>query len=155
MRIWVDADACPNAIKEILFRAAERRQVETVLVANQYLRTPTSQFVRALQVPQGFDQADEAILERVMAGDLVVTADIPLASGVVAAGGTALNPRGTLYTRENVKSHLARRDLLETLRSTGAVTGGPPPLAKSEIQDFANALDRFLTRQERDSRGFT
>ena len=153
MRIWVDADACPNAIKDILFRAAERRQVETVLVANQYLRTPPSRFVRALQVPAGFDQADDAILQRVAAGDLVVTADIPLASEVVAAGGTALNPRGTLYDRENVKSHLARRDLLDTLRSAGTVTGGPPPLTKSEIQDFANALDRLLTRQERDSRG--
>jgi uncharacterized protein YaiI (UPF0178 family) len=153
MRIWVDADACPNPIKEILFRAAERRQVETVLVANQYLRTPGSRFISCLQVPAGFDQADDAIVERVAAGDLVVTADIPLASEVVAAGGTALNPRGTLYTRENVKSHLAQRDLMDTLRSAGAVTGGPPPLTKAEVQTFANALDRFLTRRERDHGG--
>jgi uncharacterized protein YaiI (UPF0178 family) len=146
MRIWVDADACPNPVKEIIFRAADRRQVETILVANQYIRVPPSRHIRSLQVPAGFDQADDAIVDRVAPGDLVITADIPLAGQIVAAGATALNPRGRLYTAENVKGHLARRDLMEELRSTGAMVGGPAALTKSEIQAFANELDRYLTR---------
>ncbi len=147
MRIWVDADACPNPVKEILFRAAARRQVETVLVANQYIRVPPSRYVKSLQVPSGFDEADDAIVARVSPGDLVVTADIPLAGLVVAAGGTALNPRGTLYTPENIREHLARRNLMDELRATGAMVGGPATLSKTEIQAFANQLDRFLTQQ--------
>ena len=146
MRIWVDADACPNPVKEILFRAADRRQVETTLVANQQIRVPPSRYVKSLQVPSGFDEADDAIVARVRPGDLVITADIPLAGQVVDAGGTALNPRGTLYTSENIKDHLARRDLMDELRSTGAISGGPATLSKTDVQEFANQLDRILTR---------
>ena len=146
MQLWVDADACPVAIKEILFRAAERRQLQTTLVANHAMRVPKSRFVRLLQVPQGFDVADSRIAQGVQPGDLVITADVPLAAQVVEAGATALNPRGTLYTAENVAEHLSRRDMMDELRSAGLVSGGPPALGKSEIQTFANALDRYLTR---------
>ena len=151
MRIWVDADACPNPVKEILFRAATRRRVETVLVANQYVRAPPSRYVKSLQVPAGFDEADDAIVQRVSPGDLVVTADIPLAGLVVDAGGTALNPRGTLYTPETIREHLARRNLMDELRATGALVGGPATLSKAEIQAFANQLDRFLTQRSESS----
>lgn len=146
MQIWVDADACPKAIKDVLFRAAERLQIPLTLVANQYLATPPSQVVSALQVPGGFDVADDAIVERMAAGDLVITADIPLADQVVAKGGTALNPRGTLYTKENIKEHLGRRDMLDELRSSGMISGGPNALNKKDVQTFANALDRWLAR---------
>ncbi len=146
MQIWVDADACPNPVKEILFRAADRRQVETTLVANHQIRVPPSRYLKSLQVPSGFDEADDAIVARAGPGDLVITADIPLAGQVVDAGGTALNPRGTLYTSENIKDHLARRDLMDELRSTGAIVGGPATLSKTDVQEFANQLDRFLTR---------
>jgi uncharacterized protein YaiI (UPF0178 family) len=146
MRIWVDADACPNPVKEILFRAADRRHVETTLVANHQIRVPPSRYLKSLQVPSGFDEADDAIVARVGSGDLVITADIPLAGLIVEAGGTALNPRGILYTAENIKDHLARRDLLDELRSTGAIVGGPATLSKTDVQEFANQLDRFLTR---------
>ena len=148
-RIWVDADACPNAVKEIVFRAAERREITTTLVANQFIRVPKSKFINSIQVPSGFDVADNTIVAKMQSGDLVITADIPLASEVIATGGTALNPRGTFYDRENIARHLARRNRLEELRSTGIVTGGPPPLGKVEIQTFANQLDRFLTRLSR------
>jgi uncharacterized protein YaiI (UPF0178 family) len=147
MVIWVDADACPVPIKEILFRAAERVQVQTLLVANHALRVPKSRFVKALQVERGFDVADAQILERVAAGDLVVTADVPLAAQAVAAGALALNPRGTLYTADNVKDYLARRDFMEGLRATGEITRGPPALSKTDLQAFANELDKLLTRQ--------
>jgi len=146
MRIWVDADACPNPIKEILFRAADRRGVETTLVANHQIRVPASRYLKSLQVPSGFDEADDAIVARVGSGDLVITADIPLAGQIVEAGATALNPRGTLYTADNIKDHLARRDLMDELRSTGAIVGGPATLSKTDVQEFANQLDRFLTR---------
>ena len=146
MQIWVDADACPNAIKEVLFRAAEKRGITTTLVANQFIRTPRSKVVSSITVEHGFDVADDFIVERVASGDLVITADVPLASSVIDKGGHALNPRGTLYTSDNVKSHLARRDLAEQLRDLGTVTGGPPPIDKADIQKFANALDRLLTR---------
>ena len=146
MRIWVDADACPNAVKEIIFRAAERLQIETTLVANQFIRVPKSRFIKSMQVASGFDVADDAIVARLQPGDLVITADIPLASEVVTTGGTALNPRGTFYDAENIAQHLSRRNRMEELRSTGAITGGPAPLSKTEIQAFANQLDRFLTR---------
>jgi hypothetical protein len=146
MQIWVDADACPVAIKEILFRAAERRRVALTLVANQFVRVPKSPSIRTLQVESGFDVADNRIVERVAAGDLVITADIPLADLVVARGATALNPRGTLYTRENIREHLARRNFMEQLRSAGTATGGPPALDRGDLAAFANALDRYLTR---------
>lgn len=146
MQIWVDADACPRPIKEVLFKAAERRKVPLTLVANQYLKTPPSPFIKALQVPAGFDVADNEIVQRVAAGDLVVTADVPLADEVVAKNAVALNPRGTLYTVENIKDHLQRRDMLDQLRSNGEISGGPNSFNKQDIQAFANALDRYLTR---------
>ena len=146
MRIWVDADACPKVIKEVLFRAAERCRVETTLFANHAVRVPPSRYLSSVQVPGGFDVADNVILERMEPGDLVVTQDIPLADAVIGRGGTALNPRGTLYTVENIKDHRARRDLMEELRSGGMIGGGPSALARQDIQAFANALDRFLAR---------
>lgn len=147
MIVWVDADACPAPIKEILFRAADRVRVQTVLVANHALRVPKSPFIKARQVEAGFDVADARIVAGLTAGDLVVTADIPLAAQVVAAKAFALNPRGTFYTADNVQEHLARRNFMESLRSAGELTRGPPTLSKTDIQAFANELDRFLTRQ--------
>jgi uncharacterized protein YaiI (UPF0178 family) len=144
--VWVDADACPRAIKEVLYRAADRRQVPVVLVANQFLRTPRSAFISTVQVPGGFDVADQTILERASAGDLVITADIPLADELVSKGALALSPRGTLYDAENIKSHLSRRDALDELRGSGVITGGPPALSPKDVQVFANAFDRYLTR---------
>ena len=146
MRLWVDADACPNAIKEILYRAAQRTSVELTLVANQPLRTPPSPYIRTIQVPSGFDVADNRIAELVEQGDLVITADIPLAATVIDKGGLALNPRGELYTEENIKERLAMRNLMDELRGMGEVTGGPAALGKKDRQAFANALDRLLTR---------
>jgi uncharacterized protein YaiI (UPF0178 family) len=150
MHIWVDADACPAPIKEILFRAAERVRIRLTLVANQALRVPRSAYIRAVQVPAGFDVADNRIVGELQAGDLVVTADIPLAAEVVAKGGVALNPRGELYTAENVRERLAMRNLMEDLRSAGAVSGGPPTLSKTDRQNFANQLDRLLARHSAD-----
>lgn len=146
MQIWVDADACPNVIKEILYRAAERKQLQLTLVANAPLRTPASRFIKALQVPGGFDQADRRIVELAQAGDLVITADIPLAADVVAKGAQALNPRGALYTVDNIKERLAMRDLMDELRKGGVNTGGPAALSLHDRQQFANALDRLLNR---------
>ncbi len=146
MRVWVDADACPGPIKEIIFRAANRLKIETTLVANHYLRAPKSAHIRVVQVEQGFDIADNFIAKNLNAGDLVITQDIPLAAEIIAAGGAALNPRGTLYSENNIKDHLARRDMKDELRATGIHTGGPPTLDKTHIQTFANALDAFLTR---------
>lgn len=150
MVLWIDADACPAPIREIVFRAAERLEIRTVLVANQAVRVPKSLHIKTVQVGSGFDAADARILEGVAAGDLVVTADIPLAARVVASAACALNPRGTLYTADNVADHLARRDLMDQLRSSGTVTGGPPPLNRSDIRAFANELDKFLTRHARE-----
>jgi uncharacterized protein YaiI (UPF0178 family) len=147
MIVWVDADACPLQIKEILFRAAERVQVETVLVANHALRVPKSRFIRATQVEAGFDVADKRILSGLTAGDLVVTADVPLAAQVVGAKAFALNPRGMFYTPDNVQDHLARRNFMESLRSAGELTRGPPTLNRTDIQAFASELDKFLTRK--------
>ena len=147
MVVWVDADACPVQIKEILFRAAERTQIRTVLVANHALRVPKSRFIEAKQVGSGFDVADARILAALGAGDLVVTADVPLAAQAVAARAFALNPRGTLYTPDNVQDHLARRNFMESLRSSGERTRGPAPLDKTDIQAFANELDKFLTHR--------
>lgn len=147
MRIWVDADACPKAIKEILFRAAKRAQVQVTLVANQSLRTPASQHIKSLQVSSGFDVADNEIVRQVAAGDLVVTADIPLAAQVVDKGAHALNPRGELYTPDNVKARLNLRDFMATLRDSGVNTGGPAPLSQGDRQAFANHLDRLLAKR--------
>jgi len=146
MQIWVDADACPGVIKEIIFRAAERRQIQTILVANQMLRTPPSKFIRAIQVPSGFDVADAHIVEQLSSGDLVVTADIPLASLVVGRGAHAINPRGELYTTANIQERLAMRNFMEELRGAGVETGGPSAFSQGDRQAFANQLDRFLAK---------
>jgi len=147
MRIWVDADACPRVIKEILYRAAERVRVELTLVANQPLAVPSSEFIRSIRVPGGFDVADHRIVQSMEAGDLVVTADIPLAALVIEKGGLALDPRGDLYTDSNIGERLAVRDLMDQLRSTGEVTGGPAAIGKRDRQRFANQLDRLLTQR--------
>ena len=144
MNVWVDADACPKAIKQVLFKASVRLQISTTLVANQYIPTPPSKVIKSLQVAQGFDVADNAIVDAVAQGDLVITADIPLAAEVVAKGATALNPRGTVYTKENVRDYLQRRNRAEELRATGMISGGPAALDKKDVQAFANALDRTL-----------
>jgi len=144
MRIWVDADACPNVIKDILFRAAERAKVTLTLVANQPLRTPPSQYIRSVQVPPGFDVADDRIVQLAEPGDLVVTADIPLAAGALGKGAHALDPRGELYTADNIKEKLAVRKLMDELRSSGVDTGGPAIFNAADRQAFANKLDRLL-----------
>ena len=147
MIIWVDADATPGVIKEIIFRAAERTRTQTTLVANNFLRIPPSKFITFMQVDQGFDVADNEIVKRALANDLVITADIPLAAEVVAKGAAALNPRGERYTLENVRQRLNMRDFMDTMRSSGVQTGGPPPLSKTDRQKFANELDRYLTKE--------
>jgi uncharacterized protein YaiI (UPF0178 family) len=147
MRIWVDADACPNAVKEILFRVAARTGLELVLVANQPIRVPRAPNVRLLQVPAGFDGADRRIVADLSADDLVVTADIPLAAAAVEKGATALNPRGEHYTAENVRERLAMRNLMDELRGAGQLTGGPKPLDARDRQAFANALDRWVAKR--------
>jgi uncharacterized protein YaiI (UPF0178 family) len=149
MQIWVDADACPKLIKEILFRAAERRQVSVILVANKLHWTPPSRFIRAMRVARGFDVADREIAEQLRAGDLVVTADIPLAAEVIGRGGHALDPRGVLYTEDNVQERLALRNLMDQLRATGAEIGGPAPWSQADTHAFANQLDRLLSAHER------
>lgn len=146
MQIWIDADACPGVIKEILYRACQRKQVELILVANQPLKVPPSPLIRTVRVPPGFDVADNYIVQHMAAGDLVITADIPLAAEVIEAQGHAINPRGASYTTENIRQRLAMRNFMEELRSTGQVSGGPPPLNHSDRQAFANALDRFLAK---------
>lgn len=146
-QIWVDGDACPGVIKEIIFRAAERAKVQATLVANQWLRVPASRYIRAMQVEGGFDVADSAIVARVQAGDLVVTQDIPLAARVLAKGGIALNPRGELYTADNIAERLSMRNFMEELRGAGVQTGGPPVFHARDRQAFANALDRWLRQR--------
>ena len=146
MKIYVDADACPVVIKEILFRAAERTQTITTLVANQYISIPRSKVLKFIRVGSGFDVADNEIVKLVEDGDLVITADIPLASEVIEKGGHALNPRGELYTVDNIKARLTMRDFMDTLRSSGVDTGGPPPLNQNDRQKFANSLDVFLQK---------
>jgi uncharacterized protein YaiI (UPF0178 family) len=150
MNIWVDADACPAAVKEILYRAAERARAPLTLVSNQPLRTPPSPFIRTLQVPRGFDAADHEIARRMAPGDLVVTADIPLAAQVIERGGHALDPRGELYSSETIRERLTMRDLMDELRASGVQTGGPPPLAPADRQRFAGQLDRLLARAGRE-----
>jgi hypothetical protein len=147
MKIWVDADACPAVIKEILYKAAERKRLEMTLVANRQMRLPSSRFIKFLKVTGGFDVADNEIVKRLSPGDLVITADIPLAAEVIEKGGHALNPRGELYTTDNIRDRLSMRDFMDGLRSAGVETGGPAPLNQSDRQAFANQLDRFLTRQ--------
>lgn len=147
MKIWVDADACPKAIKDILFRAAERTRLTTTLVANHYLATPPSRYIGFLQVGFGFDVADNEIVKRVVAGDLVITGDIVLAAEVIGKGGHAINPRGERYTRDNINECLSMRELMETLRASGVETGGPSALGSRDIQAFANQLDKFLAQQ--------
>ncbi|WP_113907634.1 YaiI/YqxD family protein [Aliidiomarina celeris] len=146
MNIWVDADACPSVIKDILFRAAERKQIPLILVANQRLRVPPSKYIQSLQVASGFDVADNEIVKRCEPGDLVITADIPLAADVIAKGGAALSPRGELFTTQNIGERLNIRDFMDTMRSSGEHTGGPPPLHQRDRMAFANALDSFLAR---------
>ncbi|OEE67270.1 hypothetical protein A1OO_16080 [Enterovibrio norvegicus FF-33] len=147
--IWVDADACPAVIKEVLFRAADRTQTPVVLVANQGLRTPPSRYISSLQVEKGFDVADDEIVKRVEPGDLVITADIPLAAEVIEKKALALNPRGELYTLENIRQRLNMRDFMDTMRSSGVQMGGPAALNQQDRQKFANELDKFLQRSKR------
>ena len=151
MKIWVDADACPVIAREILFRAAERTGVQLTLVANQPLSTPASKNINSLQVPRGFDVADDEIVKRVKAGDLVITSDIPLAAEVIGKGGHALSPRGELHTKENIGAKLNMRDFMDTMRSSGVeMGGGPSAYSQRDKQEFANALDRLLARQSRE-----
>ena len=144
MKIWVDADACPGVIKEILFRAAQRTETPVTLVANQALPVPQNKYVSFLQVHRGFDVADNEIVERVNAGDLVITNDIPLAADVIARGALALSPRGELFDAGNIKARLNMRDFMETMRNSGVQTGGPAALSAQDRQKFANQLDKWL-----------
>ena len=147
MQIWVDADACPGAVKEILFRAAQRTGIPLTLVANHPLRTPPARHIRAIQVPGGFDVADNAIIDRIAPGDLVITADIPLAAAVLDRGAHALNPRGEYYSEDNIRERLGMRNFMDELRSSGVVTGGPDAFGARDRQAFANQLDRFLAQR--------
>jgi len=146
MKIWVDADACPVVIKEILFRAADRTGIQVILVANQPLQIPASRHISFVQVRQGFDVADNEIVKCLDAGDLVITGDIPLAAEAIEKGANALSPRGELYTTDNIRARLNMRDFMETLRASGVNTGGPPALNQNDRKTFASHLDRFLTR---------
>ena len=147
MQIWVDADACPRVIKEILYRAAERKKVQMTLVANQPLQTPPSRYINSMVVGAGFDVADDKIVELLSPGDLVITADIPLAAAAIEKAGHALNPRGEFYTEDNIKERLSVRNMLDELRGAGVETGGPAAFSASDKQTFANRLDAFLARQ--------
>lgn len=146
MNIWVDADACPVVIKEILFKAAERTRSKLILVANRPVRIPKSSYVKFIQVSAGLDVADNVIADKLESGDLVITGDIPLAAKVVEKGGLALDPRGEMYTSENINERLSTRDFMDTLRLSGVETGGPPALNKRDRQFFANSLDRLLRK---------
>lgn len=151
MFIWVDADACPNVIKEVLYRAADRTATTITFVANQFLRVPPSPYLRTLQVPAGFDVADNEIVRRCQPGDLVITADIPLAAEVIEKGAAALNPRGERYSPATIRERLTMRDFMDTLRSSGVQTGGPAAMSPRDRQQFANELDSWLTQQKRSS----
>lgn len=146
MQIWVDADACPGAVKEILYRAADRTRIITTFVANTFLNIPKSPYLAFRKVGAGFDVADQLITESVVIDDLVITADIPLAAAVIERGAYALNPRGELYTKENIRGALNMRDFMDTLRSSGVQTGGPAPLGATDRKQFADSLDRFLAK---------
>jgi uncharacterized protein YaiI (UPF0178 family) len=143
-RIWVDADACPKPIKEILFRASDRVKIQVVLVANQVLQVPPSELIRSIQVSAGFDVADEYIVQQSQSGELVITSDIPLAAEVIEKGCLVLTPRGERYTTDNIRQRLAMRDFLDTMRGSGIDTGGPAAFSHSDRQAFANQLDRLL-----------
>ena len=147
MKIWVDADACPIAIKEVLYRAANRAKVSVTLIANQMLRVPPSPWIKALQVPAGFDVADQRIVQEAVQGDLVITSDIPLASQVIAKGAIVLDSRGELMDKGNIEGRLTMRNFMEGLRNSGVDTGGPSGLSKSDVQAFANQLDRLLAKR--------
>lgn len=147
MTIWVDADACPNAIKAILFRAAERTGITVTLVANQFIRVPSSPFIKSLQVQSGFDVADNEIVRRLQDGDLVITADIPLAAEAIEKGAAALNPRGERYSPATIRERLTMRDFMDTLRSSGIQTGGPDKLSARDQQNFANELDKWIQQR--------
>jgi uncharacterized protein YaiI (UPF0178 family) len=147
MSIWVDADACPRPVKEILFKAAERTGIELTLVANHAMAVPRLHNVRLLQVQGGFDVADQEIAKRIAPGDLVITADIPLAADVIARGAQALNPRGEMYSADTIRALLTMRDFMDTMRASGVVTGGPPALSQADRQAFAGQLDRWLARR--------
>lgn len=149
MKIWVDADACPAAIKDILFRAAERTATQVSLIANHALRVPPSQYITFMQVTSGFDVADNEIVKRVNTDDLVITADIPLAAEVIEKGGKALSPRGEFYTASNIKARLTMRDFMDTLRSSGVNTGGPPALNHNDRKTFADQLDKILSHYQK------
>ena len=149
VQIWVDADACPVVIKEILYRAANRAEIPLILIANQMLRVPPSPWIRALQVPSGFDVADQRIAQDVSAGDLVVTADVPLAAQVIAKGALVLDPRGELLDQGSIQARLTMRNFMESLRSSGVETGGPPALSAADRQAFGNQLDRWLAKQKK------
>ena len=155
MNIWVDADACPAVIKDILYRAAQRSQQPLTLVANQMLRTPPSPLIRAVQVPRGFDVADAYIVEHASTGDLVITADIPLASEVLRKGALVLSPRGERYTADSINERLSMRDMMEELRSTGVETGGPSAFSQADRRAFGNALDRLIAARDRADRSAT
>lgn len=146
MTIWVDADACPNAVKTILFRAAERTATSLILVANQSISVPPSRYIKTLRVESGFDVADNEIVKRVAAGDLVITSDIPLAADVIEKGAFALSSRGEEYTRDNIRGRLNIRDFMDTMRASGIQSGGPAAFSETEKRAFANALDRYLAR---------
>lgn len=148
MNIWVDADACPVVVKDILFRATQRTQIPLCLIANQFIKVPPSPYIKSLQVESGFDVADNEIVRRAADGDLVITADIPLADEVIDKGCIALSPRGELLTKENIKGRLTMRDFMETLRSSGIQSGGPPPLSQGDRMKFANHLDRILAKHQ-------
>ena len=149
MKIWVDADACPAAIKKVLFRASERWQVALMLVANRAIACPPSAWIKSVQVESGFDKADQFIVERIALGDLVITADIPLAHDVLVGGGEVIDPRGERYTLANIKARLTMRDFMESLRSSGVQTGGPSAHHARDTKTFADQLDRFLAKQKR------
>lgn len=149
MKIWVDADACPTVIKDILFKAANRAQLVTTLIANHYIKIPPSPFIKFVQVQNGFDIADDEIVKRVQKSDLVITSDIPLADEVITKLALALSPRGELYSKENIKSRLNIRDFMDTMRASGLHTGGPSALSQTDRQNFANHLDRIIQQAQK------
>ena len=151
MKIWVDADACPGAIKEIMFSTAARTRVQLTLVANQPLRIPPSRYIDQLRVASGFEMAATEIVKRLNPGDLVITGDIPLAAEVIEKRGHALNPRGELYSADNIRARLNMRDFMDTLRASGIATGGPPPISQNDRKSFANQLDKLLTRHAKNT----
>ncbi len=151
MQIWVDADACPVVIKDIIFRAATRTETNATLVANQYIKIPSSPFIKIIQVHAGFDVADNEIIKHVQDGDLVITSDIPLADGVITKGAKALSPRGELFTHDNIKSRLSIRDFMETLRNSGIQTGGPNTLSQNDRKAFAAHLDKWLVQKQQNN----